>query len=102
VRTAIDLASSHFGEAGAKHGDGLLLCGSVQAVQKTARPAGGTCKNNRFLRFRSGWHARCIKEEKLNRWLTKMTGLLLLTDAAPGSGIWRRAPSLPAAKTKLK
>jgi hypothetical protein len=43
-----------------------MLWGSVHGVQKTARSAGRMREFKRFLQVCSGWHARCIKVEKLN------------------------------------
>jgi len=36
-----------------------MLCGSVQAVQKTARAAARAFEIARFSGFSGGWHARC-------------------------------------------
>jgi len=69
------------------------LCGSVQPVQKAARPAGGRREISRFYQVFSDWHVRCINGEKLNRGLTKMTGLPSSPAATLGGGRRRGAPS---------
>jgi hypothetical protein len=43
-----------------------MLCGSVHGVQKTARSAVRIREFKRFLQVCGGWHARCIKGQKLN------------------------------------
>jgi hypothetical protein len=41
-----------------------MLLGSVQAVQKAARFAGGAIENNQFSPVLDGWHARCTTKRK--------------------------------------
>jgi hypothetical protein len=41
------------------------LCGSVQSVQKAARPAGSTREIKGFSLVCDGWHARCTTGWKI-------------------------------------
>jgi hypothetical protein len=40
------------------------VCGSVQAVQKAARLAGGAIEISRFSAVSDDWHARCTTGRK--------------------------------------
>jgi hypothetical protein len=71
------------------------LCGSVQAVQKTARAAGGLGEIKGVFQNCGGWHARCITRRKLKSRATKMTGSPPLVDAARGDGGWHSPPARP-------